>query len=339
MSYEKMQSDVGSARRTGVAAIAETIVRRADPTPAVVIDGLRHRYGQRVALDGLTLSIDRGELFGFLGPNGSGKTTLFRILCTLIAAPAGTVRMLGLDIAAGRDAIRRQIGVVFQSPSLDKQLTADENLRCHGHLYGIRGAELSRRIDELLERLKLSDRRHDRVGSFSGGMRRRVELAKGLLNRPAILLLDEPSTGLDPGARIDLWKILRDIQAGRDVTILLTTHLMDEADRCNRLAILDQGKLVACDTPDALKERIGGDVITLSCGDPVGAAAAIRERFGVEVEQVDKTLRLERASGHQFVPQLIEALPGMFDSVSVGKPTLEDVFIRVTGHGFVRAGE
>jgi ABC-2 type transport system ATP-binding protein len=247
--------------------------------------------------------------------------------------------MLGLDIAADRDAIRRQIGVVFQSPSLDKQLTADENLRCHGHLYGIRGPELSRRMDELLERLKLSDRRHERVGSFSGGMRRRVELAKGLLNRPAILLLDEPSTGLDPGARIDLWKILRDIQAGGDVTILLTTHLMDEADRCNRLAILDQGKLVACDTPDALKERIGGDVIMLSCADPAAGAKAIRERFGVEVEQVDKTLRLERASGHQFVPQLIEALPGMFDSVSVGKPTLEDVFIRVTGHGFAKAGE
>jgi ABC-2 type transport system ATP-binding protein len=306
-------------------------------TVAVRIAGLTHRYGRRVALDNLTLSIERGELFGFLGPNGSGKTTLFRILCTLIAGPPETVQMLGLDIVRNRDELRKQIGVVFQSPSLDKQLTAEENLRHHGHLYGLHGAELSRRMDELLERLKLSDRRHEMVSSFSGGMRRRVELAKGLLNRPAILLLDEPSTGLDPGARIDLWTILRDIQSGGDVTILLTTHLMDEADRCNRLAILDHGKLVACDTPSALKDRIGGDVITLTCGDPSGPAAVatiIRQKFGLEVEQLDQTIRLERQRGHQFVPQLIEALPGMIDSVSVGKPTLEDVFIRVTGHGF-----
>jgi ABC-2 type transport system ATP-binding protein len=306
-------------------------------TPVVQISNLTHRYGERLALDKLSLSIGQGEIFGFLGPNGSGKTTLFRILCTLIPAPAGTVRMLGWDLAEHRDELRQRLGVVFQSPSLDKQLTAEENLRCHGHLYGIRGAELTRRCDELLARLKLSDRRHDLVGSFSGGMRRRVELAKGLLNRPRILLLDEPSTGLDPGARIDLWAILRDIQAGGDVSILLTTHLMDEGDRCSRLAILDRGKLTACDTPTALKEKIGGDVLTLTCADPPGlaaTAAAIREKFGVEVQQVDNTLRLEHSSGHLFVPQLIGALPAMIASVSLGKPTLEDVFIRLTGHGF-----
>jgi ABC-2 type transport system ATP-binding protein len=318
--------------------LSEQSVPRAAATDSVVqIDGLSHRYGKRLALDDLTLSVGRGEIFGFLGPNGSGKTTLFRILCTLIAAPAGTVRMLGLDLAADRDRLREQIGVVFQSPSLDKQLTAEENLRHHGHLYGLSGAELTRRMDELLARLKLADRRHDRVGSFSGGMRRRVELAKGLLNRPRILLLDEPSTGLDPGARIDLWNYLRDIQAGGDTTILMTTHLMDEADRCNRLAILDRGRLAACDSPAALKDRIGGDVITLTCAAPPGpaaVAAVIRQKFGLEVEQIDQTLRLERARGHQFVPQLIESLPAMVESISVGKPTLEDVFIRVTGHGF-----
>jgi ABC-2 type transport system ATP-binding protein len=304
----------------------------------VAIEGLTHRYGPRVALDNLRLSVNRGEIFGFLGPNGSGKTTLFRILCTLIPAPPNTVHMLGIDIAEARDELRRRIGVVFQSPSLDKQLTAEENLRHHGHLYGLRGQELSSRMDELLGRLKLADRRHDMVGSFSGGMRRRVELAKGLLNRPSILLLDEPSTGLDPGARIDLWAILRDIQAEGNVTILLTTHLMDEADRCNRLAILDHGKLAACDTPAALKERIGGDVITLTCADPAAAADAIRSKLGLEVERLDNSLRIERPRGHQFVPQLIEALPGLVESVSVGKPTLEDVFIHVTGHGFERSG-
>jgi ABC-2 type transport system ATP-binding protein len=308
----------------------------------VKIENLSHRYGKRLALDDLTLSVERGEIFGFLGPNGSGKTTLFRILCTLIKAPPSSVQMLGMDLATHRDRLREKLGVVFQSPSLDKQLTAEENIRHHGHLYGLSGAELSRRMDELLEKLKLSDRRTDRVGSFSGGMRRRVELAKGLLNRPEILLLDEPSTGLDPGARIDLWAILRDIQSSGNVTILLTTHLMDEAERCNRLAIMDHGKLAACDSPAALKDRIGGDVLTLTCPTPPGAdavAAAIRAKFNIEVQQVDQTLRIERASGHLFVPQLIEALPSMITSVSLGKPTLEDVFIRATGHAFARSTE
>jgi ABC-2 type transport system ATP-binding protein len=304
----------------------------------VRIESLTHRYGQRVALDKLSLDVRPREIFAFLGPNGSGKTTLFRILCTLIPAEPGHVHMLGLDIAGHRDELRRQIGVVFQSPSLDKQLTAEENLRCHGHMYGLFGADLNARVSELLERFQLTDRRRELVSTFSGGMRRRVELAKGLLNRPAILLLDEPSTGLDPGARIDLWKILASIQSGGDTTILLTTHLMDEADRCDRLAILDQGKLVACDSPGALKHRIGGDVVSLTCTDLAAcesAAKIIREKFAIEVERLDKTLRLSRAGAHQFVPQLIEALPGLVDSVSVGKPTLEDVFIHVTGHGYI----
>jgi ABC-2 type transport system ATP-binding protein len=299
----------------------------------VEISGLTHRYGERTALSELSLTVRTGEIFGFLGPNGSGKTTLFRILCTLIPAPPGTVKILGFDAAADRDAIREKIGVVFQSPSLDKQLTAEENLRHHGHLYGLHGADLERRISELLERLGLSARRKDFVATFSGGMRRRVELAKGMLTRPSVLLLDEPSTGLDPGARIDLWRYLREIQSSGEVTILLTTHLMDEGDRCSRLAVLDKGKLAACDTPAALKSRIGGDVLTLACADPAAAIAVIRQKFAIEAEQMDQTIRLERPRGHEFVPQLIEALPGMIDSVSVGKPTLEDVFIRLTGHG------
>jgi len=299
----------------------------------VEITDLSHRYGQRLALDHLSLSVQGGEIFGFLGPNGSGKTTLFRILCTLIAAEPGKVRILGLDSATQRDLVREKLGVVFQSPSLDKQLTAAENLRHHGHLYGLHGAELEKRIDELLDRLGLSDRRDDRVGSFSGGMRRRVELAKGMLTRPSVLLLDEPSTGLDPGARIDLWRYLKEIQNSGNVTILLTTHLMDEGDRCNRLAVLDHGKLAACDSPTALKSRIGGDVVTLACADPAAVRDAIRRKFGVDAEPLDGTVRLERQRGHEFVPQLIEALPGLIDSVSVGKPTLEDVFIHLTGHG------
>jgi ABC-2 type transport system ATP-binding protein len=298
------------------------------------IDRLSHSYGQRTALADLSLRVGRGEIFGFLGPNGSGKTTLFRILCTLIAAPPGTVKMFGSDLAENRDEIRRNIGVVFQSPSLDKQLTAEENLRQQGHLYGLRGAELSRRIDLLLERVNLTDRRHERVEGFSGGMRRKVELAKGMLNQPRILLLDEPSTGLDPAARIDMWNYLTEIQRTAGVTILLTTHLMDEADRCSRLAILDRGRLAACDTPAAMKDRIGGDVISLTTNQPARVVEMIRDRFGLATETVGGVVRMERQRGHEFVPQLIEALPGLIESVSVGKPTLEDAFIHVTGRFF-----
>jgi len=304
------------------------------PEPVVEIDHLSHSYGQRAALVDLSLRVNRGEIFGFLGPNGSGKSTLFRILCTLIAAPPSAVKILGLDLANQREAVRRQIGVVFQSPSLDKQLTAEENLRQQGHLYGLRGAELSKRIDRLLGRVDLLDRRHERVERFSGGMRRRVELAKGMLNQPRVLLLDEPSTGLDPAARVDLWKLLTEIQRDEGVTVLLTTHLMDEGDRCSRLAILDRGRLAACDTPAAMKDRIGGDVISLATREPGRVAAMINDKFQLATETLDGAVRLERKRGHEFVPQLIESLPGLIDSVSVGKPTLEDVFIRVTGRYF-----
>lgn len=301
---------------------------------------MSHRYGDRPALADVSLEINDREIFGFLGPNGSGKTTLFRILSTLIVPQEGSVTFrfgnegAGLDLRAARDAVRRQIGVVFQSPSLDKQLTAEENLRHHGHLYGLRGAELETRIDEMLTRVGLAQRPRELVGTFSGGMRRRVELAKGLLTRPRVLLLDEPSTGLDPGARIDLWRYLREIREQAGVTILVTTHLMDEAEHCDRLAIMDAGKVAACDTPDALKSRIGADVITLTGDDPDALVATVRERFGVPVERVDSVVRIERERGHEFIPQLVEALAGRIRSVSLGKPTLEDVFIHVTGHGF-----
>jgi ABC-2 type transport system ATP-binding protein len=295
---------------------------------------LSHRYGERTALSDVSLEISEREIFGFLGPNGSGKTTLFRILSTLIAPVEGQVTIAGLDLREAREAVRRSIGVVFQSPSLDKQLTAEENLRHHGHLYGLHGAELEKRIDEMLARVGLAQRPRDLVGTFSGGMRRRVELAKGLLTRPKILLLDEPSTGLDPGARIDLWRYLREIRDESGTTILVTTHLMDEAEHCDRLAIMDTGKVAACDTPEALRSRIGADVITLTGDDPDGLVSAIRERFGISAERVDSVVRIERERGHEFIPQLVEALAGRLRSVSLGKPTLEDVFIHVTGHAF-----
>ncbi len=309
--------------------------------PLISIANLTHHYGDRAALHNVAFNVAQGEIFGFLGPNGSGKTTLFRILSTLIAAQEGVVTFDFSGSAlilqpSSFPAIRRNIGVVFQSPSLDKQLTVAENLRYHGHLYGLRGAELETRIDQMLRRVGLDQRPTELVGQFSGGMRRRVELAKGLLPRPRILLLDEPSTGLDPGARIDLWRYLREIRKEEGVTILVTTHLMDEAEHCDRLAIMDQGKLAACDTPAALKAMIGADVITLSTDDPAGLSAAIKERFDITATILDNTLRIERPRAHEFIPPLVEAFTGTgrIRSVSLGSPTLEDVFIRVTGHGF-----
>ena len=292
----------------------------------LVVDNLTHRYGDRLALNAVSFTVQRGELFGLLGPNGGGKTTLFRILTTLMNPIEGSVRLDGGPID------RRKIGVVFQSPSLDKKLTVLENLRHQGHIYGQRGAQLRARIDELLARFGLTDRANEMVEKLSGGLRRRVELAKGLLHKPELLLLDEPSTGLDPLARRDLGNYLQELRDKDGVTVLLTTHIMEEADRCNRLALLDRGKLVALDSPHALKERVGGDVVTVGIRDADGMLARIEKRFGVKPTIVDRALHVEWPRGHEFVPALVEAFPGEIDWVSVGKPTLEDVFIHLTGH-------
>ncbi|HYO10632.1 MAG TPA: ATP-binding cassette domain-containing protein, partial [Tepidisphaeraceae bacterium] len=253
---------------------------------AVQTDRLTHAYGPRIALHELTLSVSAGEVVGLLGPNGSGKTTLFRILSTLVPPADGRAAVFGLDLAARRDEVRKRIGVVFQNPSLDKQLTAAENLRYHGHLYGLRGADLEARITDLLGRVDLLDRAGERVLGFSGGMRRRVEIAKGLIHRPRLLLLDEPSTGLDPLARADVWRYLDEVRRRDGVTALLTTHLMDEADRCDRVAILNAGKLAALGTPAELKERVGGDVITITTRHPAAVRAAMREKLGVTPDKV-----------------------------------------------------
>ena len=305
---------------------------------AVEIDRLTHAYGPRVALAELALRVDAGEVFGLLGPNGSGKTTLFRILSTLVPPPPGAVRVFGHDVAAEQAAVRRLLGVVFQSPSLDKQLTARENLVHQGHLYGLSGADLGRRVDEALSAFGLADRAGERVATFSGGMRRRVEVAKGLLHRPRLLLMDEPSTGLDPAARIDLWDAITDVSRRQGVTVLVTTHLMEEADRCDRLAILAGGRLLACDAPDALKGQVGGDVLTMTSCQPDQLAALLGERLQMAPTRFGDTVRLELPQAHLAVPRIIEAAPGLVESIAVGKPTLEDVFIRMTGTRLAEPG-
>jgi len=304
----------------------------------VELTSLTHHYGERVALHQVTLQVDRGSIFALLGPNGGGKTTLFKILTTLLTPTSGTARVAGADVATERDRVRARIGIVFQKPSLDGKLTVLENLTHQGHLYGLLGRELRRRSREAMERFRFADRANDRVETLSGGLQRRVELAKGLLHRPEVLILDEPSTGLDPGARADLMVHLRELRARDGVTSLLTTHLMDEADRCDRVGILDCGRLVALGTPTDLKATIGGDVVTIHSGNPGSLAARAKERFSCEVDIVDAAVRIERERGHQFVPQLIEAFPGEIDSVTVGKPTLDDVFLHLTGHRLWNGG-
>jgi ABC-2 type transport system ATP-binding protein len=300
----------------------------------IAVRDLVHRYQDRTALNGVSFDVRAAELFGLLGPNGSGKTTLFRILSTLMVPSSGAATIVGLDAVRQSGALRRHIGVVFQAQSVDLKLTAYENLWHQGHLYGLRGPELKKRIEEILTRVGLLDRSGDRVETFSGGMQRRIELAKGLLHHPEVLLLDEPTTGLDPGARRDLWQYLQILRDQEQVTVIVTTHLMEEAERCDRLAILNEGNLVALGTPEELTREIGGDVILLEARDPQSLADRIRNKFRVDASVMDSYVRLEIENGHRFVPDVVEAFPGEIQSLSVSKPTLEDVFIHRTGHRF-----
>jgi ABC-2 type transport system ATP-binding protein len=302
--------------------------------PAVDIAHLAHRYGEHEAIRDLTLSIAEREVFAILGPNGSGKTTLFRVLSTLIPIQQGEVRILGYDLRREAAAIRSQLGVVFQSPSIDKKLTVLENVIHHGRLYGLAGRELRTRADEMLTRLGLAERRRDLVEKLSGGLRRRVELATGMLHRPRLLLLDEPSTGLDPGARSDLWQYLEQVRDEDGVTVVVTTHLLDEAARADRIAIMHKGQLAALDTPAALQAVVGGDAITIRSKDPAALAAEIQQQFNIPAMVVDNSVRLEQPNGHQWIARLVEAFPDRTESITLGKPTLEDVFIHFTGHRF-----
>jgi ABC-2 type transport system ATP-binding protein len=320
-----------------IAALADPgpEVEQASAVPVISVQNLVHRYENRTALNGVSFDVRPAELFGLLGPNGSGKTTLFRILSTLMIPTGGRAVVMGCDAATDAASLRRQIGVVFQAPSVDPKLTAYENLWHQGHLYGLHGGALKKRVEEILSRVGLADRAKERVETFSGGMQRRIELAKGLLHHPGVLLLDEPTTGLDPGARRDLWQYLQMLRDEEHVSVLVTTHLMEEAERCDRLAIVNEGNLVALGTPGELKSEIGGDVILLDAAHDAGLLAEhIRARFDVNATVLGNQVRIEREGGHRFVPDVVEAFPGEIQAISVSKPALEDVFIHRTGHKF-----
>ncbi len=299
--------------------------------PVVEVEGLCYAYGDREALAGVTFTVSRGEIFGFLGPNGGGKTTLFKVLSTLRPPTVGRVRVFGHDLARTPDAVRMRLGVVFQDPSLDLKLTVMENLLHHGHLYGLWGQALQSRAREVLEGLGVGDRARDLVETLSGGLRRRTELAKVLVHRPELLIMDEPSTGLDPGARQEFSAYLRRLRQQDGVTILLTTHLIEEAEQCDRVGFLHEGRVVAIGEPDALKGTVGGDVIVIDAHNPKELQGKMRDRFGCDAVLVDGSLRVERPCGHEFVREVVEAFPGAVKSAAFGRPTLEDVFIRLAG--------
>lgn len=298
------------------------------------VRGVHHKYGDDVALAGVDLSVDAGQIVTLLGPNGSGKTTLFRLLCTLLPIQQGAITIGGHDAASHPLAVRGQIGIVFQSPSLDKKLTVDENIACQAALYGIRGQELKTRRDELLAAMELTDRRGDYCEKLSGGLKRRVELAKGMLHRPRLLLLDEPSTGLDPSARLNLWDAVRRMADG-GMAVLMTTHLLEEADKSDRVVILANGKKIAEGSPSGLRSELGGGLVTVESSDSVAVEKILTDELGLTVQRLHHQLRLQTDAPEALVPILIAKLGDRAESITIGRPSLEDVFVAKTGKVFV----
>ena len=293
--------------------------------------GLVKKYGEIEAVSGIDLEVHSGEIFGFLGPNGAGKSTTISMLCTLLTPTAGTASVAGINVMKDPAAVRQRIGLVFQDPSLDDQLTGRENLEFHAFIYSVPAAERRKRIDEMLDLLQLSDRASSQVRTYSGGMKRRLEIARGMLHQPQVLFLDEPTIGLDPQTRKSIWTYLNELRSRKGVTIFMTTHYMDEAEYCDRIAIIDRGRIVALGTPDELKAKVGGDVVTMTSSDPDAAAREIEELLGVTPSRDNGALRMEVSDGKKFVPQLVRELTAPVDTVTLRRPSLDDVFLKLTG--------
>lgn len=300
---------------------------------AIDVQSLSYSYGNHKALDQLDLSVTAGQIFALLGPNGSGKSTLFRILSTLIAYRQGQVRVLDVDVNQHQSQVRHLLGVVFQSPSVDPKLTVRENLLCQATLYGLHGSLLRSRLDQVTQQMGLSERLGDPVGKLSGGQQRRVELAKGILHRPGLLLMDEPSTGLDPAARLELWQILRELQQNHSVTVVLTTHLLEEADKADQIAILDHGKNVAQGSSTALRDELGDQVLSVQAQAPCEILQWLLDR-SIAAQLYQQTIRATGSGVAQLVSPLMETWGNQIQSVTVGRPSLEDVFMARTGHYF-----
>jgi ABC-2 type transport system ATP-binding protein len=300
-------------------------------SPAISVSKLTKKYGDIDAVRGIDFEVATGETFGFLGPNGAGKSTTIKILCTLAEPTSGTARVAGHDVTRERDTVRRNIGLVFQDTTLDSYLTGEQNLRFHAELYGVPKSAFAPRLRQVLEMVGLWDRRTSVVATYSGGMQRRLEIARGLLHAPRVLFLDEPTVGLDPQTRVSIWQYINELKTREDITIFLTTHYMDEAENCDRIAIIDHGKIVAIDTPEALKASIGKDRVQISTADDEAAIGSLAEVFGLEAAMHEGRVTFSVESGEEFVPQLFARLPVAIMSVSVSRPSLDDVFMSYTG--------
>ena len=299
--------------------------------PAVSVAGLVRRYGELEAVRGIDLAVHADETFGFLGPNGAGKSTTINILCTLIKPTEGSAQVAGYDVLTERDEVRRNIGLVFQDTTLDTYLTAERNLRLHAELYGMPRGVIDGRLREVLETVGLWDRRSNKVSTFSGGMKRRLEIARGLLHSPRVLFLDEPTIGLDPQTRASIWGYIRELREREHITIFMTTHYMDEAEYCDRIAIIDHGKIIALDTPEALKASIGKDRVQIHTEDDPAALTALETQFGITATMAEGAVTFGVEEGEQFVPKLFADFPVTIRSVNVSRPTLDDVFMSYTG--------
>jgi ABC-2 type transport system ATP-binding protein len=297
----------------------------------IAVSGLTKRYGEVEAVRGIDFEVKRGETFGFLGPNGAGKTTTIKILCTLAVATSGKAMVAGHDTSREQDKVRRMIGLVFQDTTLDTYLTAEQNLRFHAALYAVPPAVVTPRLRQVMDMVGLWDRKDGKVSTFSGGMQRRLEIARGLLHAPHVLFLDEPTVGLDPQTRSSIWAYINDLKKREDITIFLTTHYMDEAENCDRIAIIDHGKIVAIDTPQALKASVGKDRVQIHTADDPAAIAALAEGFGIEAGMHEGAVTFSVASGAEFVPRLFAGLTVPISSVNVSRPSLDDVFMSYTG--------
>lgn len=307
------------------------VAARPAMTPAISVKSLRKSFGELEAVRGVDFEVQSGEVFGFLGPNGAGKTTTINMLCTLARPSGGSATVAGHDVVAARDEVRRHIGLVFQDPTLDGYLSAAQNLRLHAELYGVEKAAVAPRMRQVLEMVGLWERRDAQVLTFSGGMRRRLEIARGLMHSPRVLFLDEPTIGLDPQTRSSIWGYIRQLQESEEITIFMTTHYMDEAEYCGRIAIMDHGEIVALDTPEALKEAVGADRVRIETEDDGAAIEAIGERFGLEATISEGAVSFAVPEGEEFVPRLFAELGVPIRSVSVSRPTLDDVFMSHTG--------
>ena len=328
------RSGTGGAQAQAQANVGpSTAVRSPAPgaDPAVAAEHLHKRFGDFDAVRDVSFEVAIGETFGLLGPNGAGKTTTISMLCTLVKPTSGRARVAGAEVVREREKVRSRIGLVFQDPTVDGYLTAEENLRFHAELYGVPAAALGPRLDQILDMIELSDRRHDVVQSFSGGMRRRLEIGRGLIHSPRVLFLDEPTVGLDPQTRAHIWTYIETLRRAEQTTILLTTHDMDEAEHCDRIAIVDHGEIVALDSPDALKAGVGRDRIEIAVSDPAVAIAALDEHFGIEATMSEGMVAFYVADGEEFIPRLFAGSGLAIHSVRMSRPTLDDVFMTYTG--------